>query len=79
MPKKVIDYSKGLVYKLVCNDLNVKDCYVGSTTNFSKRKNVHKSDCNNIRSSRYNYRLYQVMRENNGWELVYDTYRIFPM
>ncbi len=68
MPKKNIDYSKGLQYKLVCKDLNIKDCYVGSTTNFSKRKNLHKSDCNNVNSPRYNYKLYQVIRSNGGWD-----------
>ena len=37
MPKQIIDYSKNIIYKMVCNDLNVKDVYVGHTTNFINR------------------------------------------
>jgi len=43
MPKQKIDYSKGLIYKLVCRDVTVKDAYVGSTTNFDQRKGGHKT------------------------------------
>ena len=38
MPKENIDYSKTIIYKIVCKDINIKDCYVGSTTNFTNRK-----------------------------------------
>jgi hypothetical protein len=38
MPKTTIDYSKTVIYKIVCNDLDVKDIYIGSTTEFTKRK-----------------------------------------
>ena len=38
MPKKNIDYSKTIIYKIVCNDLNIIDVYVGQTTNFTKKK-----------------------------------------
>ncbi len=43
----MVNYSKGLVYKLCCNDTNIKDIYVGSTTNFIRRKSDHKSACDN--------------------------------
>ena len=45
MPRKPIDYSKTISYKIVCNDLSITDCYVGHTTDFTKRKSHHKSDC----------------------------------
>ena len=38
MTLKKIDYSKLVVYKIVCNDLRVTDLYVGSTTNIEQRK-----------------------------------------
>ncbi len=38
MPKKIIDFSKTIIYKIVCNDLNITDVYVGRTTNFINRK-----------------------------------------
>ena len=68
MPKKNIDYSKALIYKIVCNDLNIKDCYVGSTTDFTKRKGHHKRGCNNVNTKCYNYNVYQFIRANGGWD-----------
>jgi hypothetical protein len=62
------NYNKSIIYKLVCNDLNIKECYVGSTTNFIKRKNVHKSACNNEKSKDYNFNRYNFIRNNGGWE-----------
>ena len=53
MPRKPIDYSNTIIYKLVCCDLNVVDVYVGHSTNFRKRKNEHKSNCNNEKSKSY--------------------------
>lgn len=73
MPKKVMDYSKCLIYKIVCNDLLVTDCYVGHTTNFKQRKNNHRIVCNKINSIKYNFKLYQTMRANGGrdnWTMV---------
>lgn len=54
-------------YKFVCKDPNILYSYVGHTTNYSSRKNSHKSDCNNSISTRYNFPLYVFMREQGGW------------
>jgi hypothetical protein len=67
MPKTIIDYSKTIIYKLVnydCPDL----VYVGSTTNFTKRKQQHKSHCVNISSPKYSRKLYVSIRASGGWE-----------
>ena len=61
------DYSKTIMYKIVCNDLNVKECYVGHTINMTKRKCCHKSACNNEKDKGYNNKIYQIIRENGGW------------
>jgi hypothetical protein len=53
-------------YKIVSKDENIKDCYVGKTTNFKKRVWYHKGDCNNENSKIYNYKIYQYIRENGG-------------
>jgi hypothetical protein len=58
----------GSVYKLVCNDLNAAECYVGSTVSVRNRKSKHKYNCNNVNATGYNLRLYQYIRENGGWE-----------
>jgi hypothetical protein len=65
MPKKEInDY---VFYKFVCNDENIKSCYVGSTSNFKTRKNQHKNGCLNNTYKTYNLKIYEIMRENGGW------------
>lgn len=68
MPKKPMDYSKTHMYKIVCNDLNVKYTYIGHTTNFNKRKYGHKTCCNNKNDKHHNVKLYKTIREFGGWE-----------
>jgi len=68
MAVKKIDYSKTIIYKIVCKDLSVPDCYVGSTTQFRQRKSQHRRTCNNLNSKKYNYPLYKFIRENGGFE-----------
>ena len=68
MPKTPIDYSKTIIYRIVCKDLTIKECYVGSTTDFTRRKGNHKSSCNNNNYKEYNYNVYQFIRNNGGWE-----------
>ena len=63
-----IDYSKTIIYKIVCNDLSITDLYVGSTTNFDQRKKNHKSRCYNPHSDKYHYQLYETIRRFGGWE-----------
>ena len=68
MPRQNVDYSKTVIYKIVCDDENVDFIYVGSTTNFTKRKCAHKNICNNINDKKYNQKKYVQIRENGGWE-----------
>ena len=67
MPRTPIDYSKTIIYKLVCNDVDVTELYVGSTTNFRNRKNEHNNKCHNTNSVKYNYKIYQFIRANGGF------------
>lgn len=68
MPRKPIDYSNIHMYKLCCKDPNIELIYVGSTTNWTKRKNNHKCSCNNPNNKYYNRRVYKTIRENGGWD-----------
>lgn len=68
MPKKPMDYVNTVIYRIVCNDTNVIDSYIGSTTNFSKRKSRHKDACINIKNPHHNYPVYKSIRENGNWE-----------
>jgi len=57
-----------VIYKIYCKDENIKDCYVGSTNDLHKRKNEHKNKCNNSNSKEYNYKVYEFIRANGGFE-----------
>ena len=62
MPKNEMNYNNTIIYKIVCNDINVKDLYVGHTTNFKQRKSGHKTECNmNVG------RKYEIMNKYGGW------------
>lgn len=61
-------YENTIIYKIVCNDLNINDCYVGSTVNFKSRKYDHKRSCTNSNDPAYNQSKYQFIRDNGGWE-----------
>ena len=64
MPRPEInDY---IIYKIVSNDENINDCYVGSTANFNKRKNNHKVNCNSNNAMNH-YKVYEMIRNNGGW------------
>jgi hypothetical protein len=66
MPRTATDYSRTVIYRIKHIE-NKELVYVGSTTNFTKRKCSHKSICYNEKSKRYNFKLYVMIRENQGW------------
>lgn len=57
----------GYIYKIVCNNPEITDCYVGSCQSFRTRKANHKSICNNENNKKYNMNVYQFIRANGGW------------
>jgi hypothetical protein len=63
-----IDYSKTVIYKIVCKNEDVKDVYVGSTTRFKERIREHKKWCINKIYKNYNLKIYQIIRANGGWD-----------
>ena len=68
MPKLPVDYSKTIIYKLVkYDDYDNENIYIGSTTDFVKRKCNHKIGCNNEKSKEYNLKKNQYIRNNGGW------------
>mgnify|MGYP005995719457 CR=1 FL=1 len=56
----------GYIYKLE-SSFEDPGLYVGSTKDLTRRKYDHKSDCNNPNSNRYNYKLYQYIRDYGGF------------
>lgn len=72
-------YENSVIYKLVHkNDQDNENIYVGSTTNFRGRKLQHKKSTHNPNEKKYNYKTYQIIRENGGWEewemIAIETY-----
>ena len=68
MPKTAIDYSNTIIYKIFCKDTSITELYVGHTTNFVQRKHLHKQNCINKNSLSYRCKLYEVIRNNGGWD-----------
>ena len=68
MPRTPIDYSKNVIYKIVCNDLAIQDCYVGHTTDFTKRKRTHKCYSINVDKRDSKVKIYETIRCNGGWD-----------
>ena len=67
MPRTPIDYTNTYFYRIVSKDLNIKDVYVGVTTDFTRRKSDHKKICCSTNSS-LNHKVYQFIRSNGGWD-----------
>jgi predicted GIY-YIG superfamily endonuclease len=68
MPKTPTDFSRCIIYKIVCFDTNITDCYVGHTTDFIRRKSQHKSRYNNPNNKEYNKKVYQFIRSHGDWD-----------
>jgi hypothetical protein len=68
MPRKPIDYSKTIIYRIICNDLNIVGCYVGHMTDYIRRKASHKKSCVYEKGFPYNTKIYITIRENGGWD-----------
>ena len=60
------DYSKSVIYKLH-NDY-MTEIYIGSTHDEIQREDNHKQRLNNENYHGYNYKVYQFIRENGGWD-----------
>jgi hypothetical protein len=61
MPKKPIDWSRCIIYKIYKD--GVDDFYIGSTTDFIKRKYGHKTV-----SKTSDIKIYKIIRDNGGWD-----------
>lgn len=60
-------YNKFCIYKIY-QQSNPDIIYIGSTTDFNRRKSNHKKNCSNRVSKKYRYPLYQYIRACGGWE-----------
>jgi hypothetical protein len=54
---------KYIMYRISIADYT----YIGSTKDFKQRKKKHKNVCNNVNNPSHNLKVYQIIRENGGW------------
>ena len=51
------------IYRIECNDKEIKEIYIGSTCNLYRRKKGHKHDSKTRTSKVYNF-----INKNGGWD-----------
>jgi hypothetical protein len=56
------------IYKIFCKSPEVKDIYVGSTTQLNTRIKTHRTTSNNPNNPHSGYKLYKTIKENGGWD-----------
>jgi hypothetical protein len=62
------DIDNYVMYKIYPKNSNLNYCYIGHTNNFNFRKRHHRLPCIDINHSKSHIKLYQVIRENGGWD-----------
>ena len=68
MAPRNINYDNTYFYKICCKDINIKEIYIGHTTDFTRRKYSHGHACYNEKQKDYNMRIYKFIRDNGGWD-----------
>jgi hypothetical protein len=52
------------IYQIKCKNPDIIDSYIGSTKHWNARKIAHKHNC----TVNFQYRLYEFINKNGGWE-----------
>ena len=68
MSQTNIKYSRTIFYRIVCRDLNIKDCFVGNTFDFRRRLYDHKCKSEHSILNGPNSMLYYFVRRHGGWQ-----------
>ncbi len=63
MPKSI-----GFIYCIEHRNRKDTPIYYGSTTNLQEREKQHRYNCCNANYKKYNYYVYQFIRDYGGWE-----------
>ena len=67
MPKTIINYTNAVIYKIQHHE-KLELVYVGSTTDFTRRKAEHKRRCHNSNDKNHDAKIYRMIRDNGGWD-----------
>jgi len=57
---------KYVIYKIVCNNIEVPYIYVGSTKDFTERIRMHK--CDSKRKMKAHRKVYRIIKDHGGWD-----------
>ena len=60
------NYNNTIIYKIICNNSDIDNTYIGHTVNFRLRKNHHKMSCEG-KGNNKNCNLYKFINNNGGW------------
>ena len=63
--KYVLNFKYVVIYKITSKDNDIKEVYIGSTTDFESRKRAHKTAC--TAGKRINQKIYKFIREHGVW------------
>jgi len=73
------NYNQARIYKITCNLPSINEIYIGSTAEYEKRCVAHRSDCHNVNSPNYSYKVYNYIRNNGGFgNFTIDVIEHYP-
>jgi hypothetical protein len=62
-----VKYQNAIIYKLCCDNPDIKEIYINGTCNLARRRHLHKTECTNETNKNYNNYVYRFIRNNGGW------------
>jgi hypothetical protein len=75
------NYDNTSIYMIYCNDDNIKDIYIGYTTDIKGRMSVHRRCTHNQANKSFSTRMYKFIRDNGGWNnwsyRIIENYKCF--
>jgi hypothetical protein len=73
------NYNQARIYKITCNLPSINQIYIGSTADYEARCIAHRSDCHNVNSPNYGYKVYNYIRANGGFgNFTIDVIEHYP-
>ena len=74
-----MNYNQARIYKITCNLPTINEIYIGSTADYEARSASHRSDCHNVKSPNYGYKVYNYIRSNGGFgNFTIDVIEHYP-
>jgi hypothetical protein len=73
------NFNQARIYKITCNLPTINEIYIGSTADYESRCIRHWSDCHNVNSPNYSFKVYNYIRNNGGFgNFTIDVIEHYP-